>query len=500
MSDLKLVYRCLRKISEWTLSFYSEVYVTGKHNVPEGGPVLLPVCFWAKATLFRNLVARNVLLSSGSIPVRRSVDIDSSTNAAQTKAGVATTGRNDKSSDAHLSLFRETFQALDAGEVIGLFPEGTSYTEPEIAQIKDGAAWVALEYARWRLKREDTSGQAEPSKSRKLVRVEFGEPINLDAYTQSFLSATDTEDSRSVVRSLTGEIERRLRALTINAPNWYIDRLVASPKPSALPTLVDYYALLQRTGLTHHILASVLPSRSGTLANDPTRLTAIFLFLRHFLMTILHPSTLLFLPPLLIHLPGYITAALGDRFLVTPGEEEGRTQARAVCGGLGYGLVAAGVGQKVARKMGQWCASSAYVEKMVSSMPLGVYLVSVLSGRVGRMVGTNYNRFIRLRAAWTIFLGILAPASCNVSETDLGPYMRPILPAPNPYIKRNRKPVSETGVVPSANGDSKPETSSLMPSSGPTDQPRVASWRLIRPLLRAREEAEKVVNELGLMK
>ena len=102
------------------------------------------------------------------------MDIDSSTNAAQTKAGVATTGRNDKSSDAHLSLFHETFQALDAGEVIGLFPEGTSYTEPEIAQVKDGAAWVALEYARWRSKREDKDDQAEPSKSRKLVVIPVG--------------------------------------------------------------------------------------------------------------------------------------------------------------------------------------------------------------------------------------------------------------------------------------------------------------------------------------
>jgi len=29
-----------------------------------------------------------------------------------------------------------------------MFPEGTSYTEPGIAQVKDGAAWAAVEYAK----------------------------------------------------------------------------------------------------------------------------------------------------------------------------------------------------------------------------------------------------------------------------------------------------------------------------------------------------------------
>ena len=30
-----------------------------------------------------------------------------------------------------------------------MFPEGTSYTEPRIMQVKDGAAWASLEYAKW---------------------------------------------------------------------------------------------------------------------------------------------------------------------------------------------------------------------------------------------------------------------------------------------------------------------------------------------------------------
>lgn len=46
-------------------------------------------------------------------------------------------------------LFKGTFDTLAHGRAVGLFPEGTSYTEPRIMQIKDGAAWAALEYTRF---------------------------------------------------------------------------------------------------------------------------------------------------------------------------------------------------------------------------------------------------------------------------------------------------------------------------------------------------------------
>jgi glycerol-3-phosphate O-acyltransferase / dihydroxyacetone phosphate acyltransferase len=46
-------------------------------------------------------------------------------------------------------LFRGTFDALAKGLAVALFPEGTSYTEPRIMQVKDGAAWAAMEYTAW---------------------------------------------------------------------------------------------------------------------------------------------------------------------------------------------------------------------------------------------------------------------------------------------------------------------------------------------------------------
>lgn len=77
------------------------------------------------ASLFANPIVRYILLSSGNIPVER------------------------KSKDRQV-LFKGTWEALSKGHAVALFPEGTSYTEPRIMQVKDGAAWAALEYSKWR--------------------------------------------------------------------------------------------------------------------------------------------------------------------------------------------------------------------------------------------------------------------------------------------------------------------------------------------------------------
>jgi glycerol-3-phosphate O-acyltransferase/dihydroxyacetone phosphate acyltransferase len=71
-----------------------------------------------------NPVLSKVLYSTGNIPVDR------------------------KSKDRQ-ALFRGTIDALSCGNAVALFPEGTSYTEPRIMQVKEGAAWAALEYSKW---------------------------------------------------------------------------------------------------------------------------------------------------------------------------------------------------------------------------------------------------------------------------------------------------------------------------------------------------------------
>lgn len=79
--------------------------------------------YWSKASLFANPIANYVLTSSGNIPV-------------------------DRKNKDRMVLFKGTFDTLRNDKVVALFPEGTSYTEPRIMQVKDGAAWAALEYAK----------------------------------------------------------------------------------------------------------------------------------------------------------------------------------------------------------------------------------------------------------------------------------------------------------------------------------------------------------------
>lgn len=140
--------------------------------------------------MFRNPVTRAILSSSGSIPVRRSADLNTSASTPAGNGDAKASNGVDASKDAHLSLFRETFQALDAGEVIGVFPEGTSYTEPEIAQVKDGAAWVALEYTRWQLEhaQKEKCPGAKTSETRKLVVIPVGIVYSDKARYQSRVS------------------------------------------------------------------------------------------------------------------------------------------------------------------------------------------------------------------------------------------------------------------------------------------------------------------------
>lgn len=84
--------------------------------------------------MFRNPLAAQVLLSSGAIPVYRNPNSSPPSHDKKPTAG---------------SLFDSSSAALARGDVLGVFPEGTSYTEPRIVQVKDGAARAALEYVKY---------------------------------------------------------------------------------------------------------------------------------------------------------------------------------------------------------------------------------------------------------------------------------------------------------------------------------------------------------------
>lgn len=58
------------------------------------------------------------------------------------------------------------------------------------------------------------------------VLARWGKPIDVEAFAQDSIAkdaASSLElDSRPLVKALSAEIEKRLKDITINAPDWYV--------------------------------------------------------------------------------------------------------------------------------------------------------------------------------------------------------------------------------------------------------------------------------------
>lgn len=145
-----MLYRILKAIVWVGIRFYyRETRVVNKHYLDQEGPVIIianhpntlmdawmmgyinkrRVHFMAKATFFNSPFKRKVLSALGMIPINR-------------KADGATSGVSNKDS------FEACYQLLERGEVLVVFPEGTSYLERKLREIKSGTARIALEAER----------------------------------------------------------------------------------------------------------------------------------------------------------------------------------------------------------------------------------------------------------------------------------------------------------------------------------------------------------------
>jgi glycerol-3-phosphate O-acyltransferase/dihydroxyacetone phosphate acyltransferase len=96
--------------------------------------------------LFKNPIAGAILLNAGNIPVDRKTKNNqilfrgTFEGARARLLGVRGAGL------LTFLLLRPVRVALVKGEVVGVFPEGTSHNHSKMMPIKDGVAWTALEY------------------------------------------------------------------------------------------------------------------------------------------------------------------------------------------------------------------------------------------------------------------------------------------------------------------------------------------------------------------
>lgn len=123
--------------------FFRRIEVVGLENIPDQGPVMFavnhpnglvdplfvlcfaprPVSFLGKAPLFRYPVIGWFVRALDSIPVYRKQDNTTGTNA---------------------ETFARAREILGRGGSIAIFPEGTTHSDPQLRELKTGAARIAL--------------------------------------------------------------------------------------------------------------------------------------------------------------------------------------------------------------------------------------------------------------------------------------------------------------------------------------------------------------------
>lgn len=250
----------MRRVMAWVGRFaasllFRRLEVAGEERYPSGRPVLLvanhfngvidPILitaalgrtprFIAKAGLSRIPVGGLLLRSLGVVFVRRQAD----------KGGAA--GNDDAFSECH--------RALAKGDVVAIFPEGTTHDRLRIDPIKTGAARIALG-ARAMGARDLAIvpvGLAFPDKValRSSALVQFGLPIDLDTASPTAAGADDMD----AVRQLTAVIDRGLRAVTADFPDVETGlaleqaaRVALSSRSDPDPSLEERYELARRLG------------------------------------------------------------------------------------------------------------------------------------------------------------------------------------------------------------------------------------------------------------
>jgi len=252
----------VRRLIAWVGRFaasllFRRVEVAGEVHYPDGRPVLLvanhfngfvdPVLitsamgrtprFVAKATLQRVPLAGWLLRRAGVVFVHRRVDDG------------GTVGNDD--------AFDECHQALVGGDVVAIFPEGTTHDRPRLDPIKTGAARIALGARAAGAARVAIVpvGLTFPDKValRSSALVQFGRPIDLDAVSPQASDPSDTE----AVRHLTTLIDQGLRDVSPDFPD--VETALALEQAAVValstasvpdPSLEERYELARRLGRT----------------------------------------------------------------------------------------------------------------------------------------------------------------------------------------------------------------------------------------------------------
>src|SRR5437667_1772329 len=222
-------YAFVRGIARfWIWFFFRRVGVRHPERVPAGGAVLLcinhpnnfidslvvgavvprKVHYLATAALFRNTLIARFLLGMGAIPVYRRQD-------------------DPDKMDQNVSTFAACFDALTAGQLVAIYPEGTTHAEARVQRIKTGAARIALGFEAEHpgaLTLIPVGLTFEARKSfRGHVLVSFGSSVAVTPYLDAYRA-----DPVKAAGALTDSIQWAMEAEVVNVERVEDARLVAA--------------------------------------------------------------------------------------------------------------------------------------------------------------------------------------------------------------------------------------------------------------------------------
>jgi len=177
-----------------------------------GSAVSRKVNFVATVQLFRFGPLKWLLTQCGVIPINRVKD-------------------DPKAMRTIAETFEACFRVLEKGEAVGIFPEGITYDDSHLKEIKSGAARMALELEH---RHEGKLGlQIMPVgltfSAKEIYRsdalINFGQPILVVTFLEGY-----TEHRKDCIRKLTEEIEHRIQSLILHLPALEHEQVIAGVK------------------------------------------------------------------------------------------------------------------------------------------------------------------------------------------------------------------------------------------------------------------------------
>ena len=193
--------------------FFKSIEIEGQENIPKKGPLILvanhpntlldpvlvgvitkqQVGYVAMASLFNNPILARILTFLHVLPVVRKQDLKPGEKAD------------------NLTTFRKAHDYLRKGSTLAIFPEGASFYEMKLQELKTGTARIALSFE----KSENYKGNlrivpiamdySDSIQFRSSIKISVNPPILVSKYAEKF-----DQNESAAVHELTDEIRENL--------------------------------------------------------------------------------------------------------------------------------------------------------------------------------------------------------------------------------------------------------------------------------------------------